>query len=976
MQKTFVFLILMFLSSLAHAQLEVPPNLEWKTLNTDHFQVIYNAERQDLGLLYGTKLELAFEKLRPYFTKMPDKTIVVINDKMDLTNGYATRIPYPHIMAYPVLPGPQDSLGDPGDWAFELLAHEFTHILTFEPAEGVMHPLRAIFGSIISPNLLLPRWWKEGIAVEMETRLGNHGRLRSIYQDAAIRAWVEADKLRSYDISKVNDSIPAWPEGMRPYLFGSVFWSEALTKKGPKVADELTLRHSRRVPYFIETPAEEILGHRYSAEYNQSIMSAQSRAEEQLKKLREVPPTPYILPKNQFLYVTAPSVSPDGQHLALITENDAYSRSVKLLTREKGDESFLELKSSDTIERFDEDLIPQRQKEGPISGRVQRISWYPNSEKIVYDKIDNTNRYEVFSDLYTYDLKEKKVRPLTKNLRAREPAVSPDGSTVAFIKLEGGRTSLGLLKINGNTQSIELLIHPELQERLSYPEFIDAKTVVFSWRKTSGEEFLYKIDLDTKASEAILKDFPNARFAKKTSDGLIFTSSKNGTHNVYLANADLTSAKPLTHTLTAHFAADLDPRRHELFASMTTADGPKVVAITAEAWAQTPAELPMIGPLFADRYPQSEETTATAPLLTTEKYKIEDYSAAGYLWPHYWIPFISGSSSETGVVISAQTSGFDPLKKHTYGLSGSWDTGLNRGSIDGSYLNQTTRLPWTLYGSRRSSYLGEVANKYTDSSASLSLLPDMFWLSQNAALQVGWTDFSRDADFAATPLKRTGPFAIISYADISEAGAQVSPETKGGTYFGTYYYVPKAEYSSHTQYIGGGVGYFSKWLPRHHVLMLRVNGLYTPDKVSAYYGASTNSLMFEPDTHLPTYVLRGYKTGQLFGRNLATANLEYRFPITNIYTASDTDPIFWRRLVGGLVADGGMADGFFLNDKTDSYESVNTHQHFFSVGAELKIETTLGYVFPVTFVVGYYEALNTGGDPTGSLGTTLLISGF
>ena len=120
---------LVFLSqSLA---LEVPPEWKYKKISTPHFDIIYNSTQQDLGELYAEQMEKVFALLSPIFTSQPQKTLVIINDKTDATNGYATRIPYPHIMTYPVLPGPQESLSESGDWTLELLAHEYTHILNF-----------------------------------------------------------------------------------------------------------------------------------------------------------------------------------------------------------------------------------------------------------------------------------------------------------------------------------------------------------------------------------------------------------------------------------------------------------------------------------------------------------------------------------------------------------------------------------------------------------------------------------------------------------------------------------------------------------------------------------------------------------------------------------------------------------------------------------------------------------------------------
>ena len=156
-----ILLTLMLLFSANAWAQEVPASWSFVILKSAHFDIVVNARQQDLGQFYAFKLEEAYDFLNPLFTDKPERTVVIINDKTDVTNGYATGIPYPHIMAYPVLAGPSESLGESGDWALELLSHEYTHILTFEPATGFMKYLRFVFGTIVSPNILLPRWWKE-----------------------------------------------------------------------------------------------------------------------------------------------------------------------------------------------------------------------------------------------------------------------------------------------------------------------------------------------------------------------------------------------------------------------------------------------------------------------------------------------------------------------------------------------------------------------------------------------------------------------------------------------------------------------------------------------------------------------------------------------------------------------------------------------------------------------------------------------
>lgn len=962
----------------AEAQLEVPPELKWKTLHTPHFEVIFNAEQQDLGYLYAEKLEKAYAELRSYFRTQPEKTVVIINDKTDITNGYATRIPYPHIMAYPVLPGPEESLADTGDWAFELLAHEYTHILTFEPANGIMKPLRAVFGTIIAPNILMPQWWKEGVAVEMETRLGHHGRLRSLYQDATVRAMVDAQNFYEYDIAEANESIYAWPQGARPYLFGSLMWSQMLADHGNALVADLHEAQGGRVPYFIEGPARQYMGRSYTSQYGHMMKDTEQRALEQLKTLREVSPTEIILPKNNFQSVSAPAISPDGKHLAVITEDDGNSRAVRIISKENLQQSFLDAKAANTVERFNEGFIPASQKDGPPTGSIQRISWFPDSQKLIYDKIDYTNRIQRYSDLFVYDLGNKKAQALTKGLRAREPAVSPSGQRVAFVKLDGNRTHLGILKLNGEKNPpSEIILSPKMQERISYPTFWDENTLIYSLRKVDGSENLYRINLDSRQPEILFADYPSARFARKTSEGLLFASSKNGVLNLYLADLNLQNVRPVSHTLTALFTADLDPVKKEIFTTQMTSQGLRVSAILPEEWQKTPTLLPQVSSMVGDRYeaveknPKAEAEAQAAVAEAT----VEDYSPYGYLLPRYWIPFISGSSSETGVVLQAQTSGFDPLKKHSYAIAASWDTALNKGSLLGSYLNQTTSLPVSLLAYKRSYYLGTTVNEIEDTGTQLSVLPDSHWMSIYTNLQVGWQYLER-TNAVHTTVKRTGPFVYLNYANYSESGAQISPESGGGAYVGAYNYIAQDGYLNHSQFLAGGEIYLSRYLPKHHAIMLRANGAHIPEKVSSIYGVSTESMVFVPDSPLPQYILRGYKRGQLFGRNLVTMNAEYRLPLKEIYSGSGTDPLFLRRIYGAVIVDGAAADGVFINETKPSEIVSFDKKQFWSSGIELKLETTLGYVVPVTLVAGYYVAFQTEQGPEGVLATALQITGF
>lgn len=965
------------------AALEVPPEWKFKKISTPHFEIIYNAEQQDLGDLYAQKLEQSYSVLAPIFAMQPEKTLVIINDKTDVTNGYATRVPYPHIMTYPVLPGPQESLSESSDWALELLAHEYTHILTFEPATGVFRILRGVLGSIASPNILLPNWWKEGLAVQVESMLGEKGgRLKSLYQDAAIRAMVDDGSFLKYDVAQVNEYIPTWPEGMRPYMFGSIFWSQAVEDYGKDIMNNLNMRHSSRVPYFIEAPARDLLKDDYKGFYEKALNTTNTMAQEQIQALRKTPTTEIHSLPLKAKYSSAPAISDDGKYLALITVDYKADRVIDIFIRDP-ETKVISKKLQVEIKKEDEPLVPKDNNDGPPSGSIQKIAWFHKAPKLIYDQLRYYNRTERYSDLYTYDLSTGKSKRLTIGLRGREPSVSMDDDKVVFVRLEGGRTRLAVYDLA--TEKAEILYSPALQERISSPMFLNADTILFALRNGQGDEGLWTYSLKDKTTTPVLTSFVQARFPVASKNGLMFTAANNGVHNLYLANADLTTAKPITHVATMVSSSALDPESDNLYTTYMTANGPSVVMIAADNWKKTPAELPKIEGLFAKRYktpllaaatPTAAPAGSPAPTEEPPKYEVSDYSPYGYLWPRYWIPYL-WTSPEGGVIVQAQTSGFDPLHRHAYDVLVDWNTYLQAFDWSFSYLNNTSNTPVQIVSAQTHSYLVEKSNLIKDTLAQVSALPDIWHWSEKLTLSLGWRYLERTVVSNPTT-KRTGPFGSITYKNYTQGGEQITPQEGGGAYLSAVGYIAGQDLMNHSQVQAGGVYYFSKWLPRLHSIMARASVLYTPEKISAIYGTQSDSMDFSGLDLSSKFLARGYSTGQFIGRNMYNASLEYRLPVWDMYQGRGTIPFFARRVYAAFTADALATDGFAyeINGEVYTANAVTAKDVFLSYGIEGHLETTIGYEFPLNFVFGIYSGSDKKYAPNPTAGLAIQFGGF
>lgn len=974
-QKAFRFLLLTFFLSflssalfISAAQAQVDPSIVWETMHLPHFDLIYDAKHQKLAQIYADRLEDNFKYLGQEFEQLPKHIAVVLNDCTDLTNGYATPIPYRLIMVYPVLPPTLTTISDYGDWARELTMHESTHILSFEPRRGIVKGLYYTFGSLITPNILLPRWYLEGIAVEMETRFSQHGRLRSPYQDGSVRAYVNDDLLRDVGLGEINEvGIETWPQGARPYLFGSLMWSEMIAQYGEKLIWDLHDRYGGRVPFLLETPLRDMTGRNYTEMFAMMMEDAQSRAQQQLEGLKKVPPPPSeTLKIENSLETFLPSISPDGLKMAVLTKNDSNRRAITILVRPSTQIPFRgEFAKGELNQRFNDDTggslqLPRQDGlqdggDGPPTGTIQRIRWFADSKRFIFDKVDTPNLFHEVSDLWIMDLKTRKADQLTFGERAREADVSPNEQLVTFVGLGAGDTSLKILRLSD--KKIEVLRQPDLQVRISNPSFWSDHEILFSERAVTGKETLYMMDLQTHAVSELLAQYPDIHDAHRTAEGLIFTSTLNGINNAYLS-PDLKTAKAVSHTLTYVGAAEMDPALHDLYLTELSGRGLQTRRVSAADWKKLPATLPKVGALYGDRYPAGQE----AVIDPQTDYPSSGYSVWPYILPHYWIPNFSFGSD--GSYLGLITAGNDPLSKHVYTLAGGYTTNDSRSKnfwdYNFQYLNQQTSAQIFLTSYDIHTWVSNTNVNYRDREHNLYSLWTVPGFSSELSAGVGWTWASRNYnDGTSASTYQTGPAVIVSYLDYLMSGRQFSPESGQSMFLKYTDFYAQGANSNFRLLTAKAQKYFSKWLPAHNVIMARVLGQWIDGQATLPDYATTTSLQIYSNLPSPYYVMRGYPTGQFLGKSVANYDLEYRFPISEINRGSGTTPIFIRQFHGAVVADGIQLDGYVLNPKSESFERVNAWKTFWDMGLEVKADVTVGFQFPFTFYAGTYWPLDS-----------------
>jgi hypothetical protein len=962
-KKILIFIHLLLFFSKANANLD--PSIEWKKIPTAHFEIIYDAKQYELARAYALRAEYIFSVLVPHLKDSPEKTVVIINDSTDLANGYATRIPYPHIMLYPAMPSSLDSIAEFSDWAYELLLHEYVHILSFEPAHGVVSTVRSIFGTIITPNMLLPRWWLEGIAVEYETRFSQKGRLRSVLQDSALRSLEINEAFEKYDISELNETdLASWPRGARPYFFGSLIMSEIAHTKGVATINTILQEQGSRIPYMIEGPMINLTGQDYNEWFRQAMTNTQLKVQKQLKQLRKKTPSQFKAIRIRGLENHTPSISPNGQYLALINKSIYGKNSVKIYDRQNQNRPFNFEKDEFTEVFQGKDQEKTTQKDAPPGGYITRIAWLPDSSGFAYDKTVPVDEFNNFSDIYIYDFKTKKTRNLTKAVRAREPDISPDGHLATFIHIEGGITALGITNIRSHKEDedfkndYQIVFSPPLQHRLSNPVFINNDEILFSWRDTAANQNLYKLNLKNKGAQPQkinLSRLTGLGFADRIQNGILFAANENGTSNVYLADSNFKDVQRLTHAETAAFEATIDNRTQELYVTVITNEGPKTHTTPLQKEPYN-VELPKITNIHADRYPEKngDENLKKenleknfGPLLAEPT----EYTRWPYILPHYWFPFFYASGEGYGTQIS--TSSQDPLDFHNYMLQMGYDSYNSQTTGAFMYTNKTTSWP-ILFSSIVSRSKDPIFKTDIDQSlAKIMITKDLKPWSDSLTWALG----ASTQRFKTSMIKeKTGPELVLSYRSLTTS--QFSPVPIGGWSTAlAYSHYPKDKVTKYgfDRSILEGAFYHTKYLPENHVTFFRYKGQYINDLIPVVDFAPSETTPLTNSVLGSGFILRGYDTNYLVFKSALNGTLEYGFLLSSRFFGSGTTPAFIKKTRLHFFVDSMVAEGFEFDAPTEKYYPVKPSKTYISYGTELKFDTTLGYYFPLSWVIGVYD---------------------
>ena len=925
------------------------PELKWYTLKTPHFYIHFHNGTEYTAYAIAKIAEDIYGPVTRLYHHEPDSPVhFIVKDTDDYSNGAA----YYYENKIEIWATPMDfDLRGTHPWLQNVITHEFTHVVSLQVAMKFTRHVPAAFVQYMHyekekrPDVLygfpdrivsfpiagavFPPWFAEGEAQYQAPHKAND--FWDTHRDMVLRTAVLANKMLTYRQMCEFGKTSLGNEMVYDHGFGLV--SYIASKYGP---DKIRLMTKRmRAPWRMSFNAafKGALGKsdlQIYDEWRAFLTKWYTLGVSQIKKhLAEG-----TLIESKGMANLYPAWSPDGKKVAYVSN--------------KG----MDYMSQTSLYIYD----TEKKKSKLIKGGVRSsVSWSPDGKFLAYAKNEKVNwAGNHYYDLFLLDVNKKKEKRLTRGLRARNPAFSPDGKKLVFVTGHDGTDNLGILYLNSKT-TVQITHYTDGRQIFLPSWSPDGKSIIFDLSTRHGRD-LALIDPQGKHFRYLLKSRGDSRSPTFSRDGrfVFFAWDSTGIFNIYRLNLKSHKIKALTNVIGGAFMPNVHPKSGLVF-SRFTADGFKIACLPKAAPVRidpylAKGKIPRMGqvsPLLRLR-PKGRARNDNFVLKAIEKeatpYK-DMYTHVGFM-PRLFFDY---GTTKIGTYFYSS----DMLDKYSIfggvALNRQWDWDVF-GMV--TYRKFWPTLFLEVYNQIRHTKDPHSSDHYrynlieADLGAEFklndkNLLRSAFVHSRyNGRLET--TVSGQSVKFGYTYLKGNEFRLQWQYRSVLPSiGMDANP--KSGTEFNLQYDFEDNQFINGfkvSSKYGTIVEKYSPYrynrvqlslrhylsLPWHHTTEWRLTGGYIDRPVDSFFNFFAGGLVG----------LKGYPFYSIEGRKLASGTLIYRFPVSQHLNVQFA-PLYLDKLYAGLFVDVGNAwDADVLNWKDFKKD----------VGLQLRLNTFSFYNYP------------------------------
>jgi WD40 repeat protein len=521
------------------------PELTWRTLSTEHFDIHFHQGIEQVADEFSTVVEDIYATMTEELAWQPRPRIqVTLIDRTDDANGFASAVPFPQITIYVTAPGEDSTLQLYERWDEAIMTHELTHVLHLDTNGGIVRAARLVVGRIASTNGLSPAWMIEGLATFEETRHTAGGRGRASWPDMMKRTAVLQDDFPP--LGNLDGFQPKPPTGNLRYLWGQDFIQYVSDHRGRDVWTRWTHTYGSWIPFWL--PSDRAFGRSLRGMYADWKVDSYERYQAQASQVRQEGETRGRLVSNPEASCVAPAFSPDGTKLVW---------------------SCYDLRTGSQIWLADgEGYAPELLLENNGAGY---FTWRGDSQAFVFAANHLVNQFNVWSDIYLYTLGGSAVA-LTNGARARDPDFSPDGSSLLYVTNKAQNNQLEKMTVDRRRQP--LTAHTD-HTQYSTPRFSpDGRWLALSvWQDGLRDLWIY--DSSGQPARRVTMDPAIEADPTWSPDGrwLLFSSDRSGIPNIYAIELETERLWQVTNVTTGAVRPSLHPDSPRMAYMQYSADG-------------------------------------------------------------------------------------------------------------------------------------------------------------------------------------------------------------------------------------------------------------------------------------------------------------------------------------------------------------------------------------------------------------------
>lgn len=536
------------------------PDLRWRTLRTEHFNIHFHQGIEALADEFSSMVEVVYDQMTEELQwELRGRVELTLIDRTDSANGFATTVPYNAITIYVTAPTEDSTLNLYEDWATAIFTHELTHVVHMETNHGIVRAARAVVGRVASTNDVSPGWMIEGFATFQETRHTAGGRGRASWPDMIKRTAVVEDDFPP--LGNLDGYQPTLPAGNLRYLFGEDFIRYIAEHTGRDVWTRWTHTYGSSVPFLF--PSKKVFGRRLVPLYHDWRQATIDEYEAQAAAIRAEGETIGRLVSDPDASCVAPAFSPDGDKLVW---------------------SCLDLKTGSAIWMSDGmGYAPELLLQDFGAGY---FTWRADSKAFVYASTHIVNQFNVWSDIYMHTLGSSSSVALTSGARARDPDFSPDGSRLLYVTNRAQDNQLQLMTVDRRQRTLT-----DNQDHVQYstPRHAPSGEVVALSVWEDGRRDLWLYSPEGEPLRRVTMDAAIDADPVWSADGrwLFFSSDRSSVPNIYAIELATERLYRVTNVVTGAVKPTVHPDGSRIAYMQYSRDGwdIRVLELDPGAWA-------------------------------------------------------------------------------------------------------------------------------------------------------------------------------------------------------------------------------------------------------------------------------------------------------------------------------------------------------------------------------------------------------